>query len=83
LIDNAPTLRKTETVAVARRNKMLNAAATNTMLPCDEPMPLRVIEIAQSEGVNDSKITASHSTFRLDRPVLSVRPISGCIDFGV
>jgi transposase len=65
LIDDTPPPVDTETRLITRRKKTRNGAVNDTGLRFDETVPVRVIEVAPPDGLEDGDVITTHSTFRL------------------
>ncbi|MGB7755494.1 MAG: IS66 family transposase, partial [Salinisphaera sp.] len=65
LIEDAPPPPATETVEIQRRKKTRDGAVNDTGLRFDASVPVRVIEVAPPDDLENGEIIAIHSTFRL------------------
>ncbi len=65
LIEDAPAPPASQTVEIQRRKKTRNGAVNDTGLRFDDSVPVRVIEVAPPQGLDNGEIIATHSTFRL------------------
>ena len=65
LIEDTPAPPATEAVEITRRKKTRNGAVNDTGLRFDDSVPVRVIDVAPPEGLEDGEVIATHSTFRL------------------